>query len=218
MYFNDRIDAAQQLADALARYRASHPLILVIPRGAVPMGSVIADALDADLDVVLVHKLPAPWSSEFAIGAIDESGAIYLSREAAESGGDDAYLKQQAATQLENLRRRRALFSRGHAAIDPEGRVVIVVDDGLATGATMIAALKSVRRKGPAKLICAVPVAAPESLEAVQAYADEVVCLDAAPDFHAVGQFYREFPQVDDEEAVACLAQRSKPASSGERT
>lgn len=218
MYFNDRIDAAQRLADALAGYRASHPLILAIPRGAVPMGGVIAEALDADLDVVLVHKLHSPWNAEFAIGAIDESGVIYLSREAADFGGDDAYLKQQAAEQLESLRRRRALFSRGHAAVDPKGRVVIVVDDGLATGATMIAALKSVRRQNPAKLICAVPVAAQDSLEAIEPYADEVVCLAAPPDFHAVGQFYRDFPQVEDEEAVACLAQRSMPASSGERT
>ncbi len=206
MVFDSRIDAAQRLAAALAHYRGRNPLVLAIPRGAVEMGREIADELGGELDVVLVRKLGAPYSAEFAVGAIDETGWTYVAEHAAGAGADDAYLEREKRSQLETMRRRRAHYTPARPPIEPGGRIVIVVDDGLATGATMIAALHAARAKGPERLVCAVPVAAPDSLERVRAHCDEVVCLDAPPDFFAVGQFYREFRQVEDEEVVALLA------------
>jgi predicted phosphoribosyltransferase len=206
MRFRDRTDAATQLAAALAGFRGQNPLVLAIPRGAVPMGKVLAGKLGGELDIVLVRKLPAPGSPEFAVGAVDESGWAYIAPYAREVGADAEYLRKEQARQMETLRKRRAEYTPHRAAHDAAGRIAIVVDDGLATGATMIAALHAVRARKPARLVCAVPVAAPESLEKVRAYADEVVCLATPPEFHAVSQFYGSFPQVEDEEVVRLLA------------
>ena len=208
--FTDRADAALALAERLAAYSGLHPLILAIPRGAVPMAQGIAQALDGEVDVVLVRKLGAPFSAEFAVGAVDESGQIYRAPHAAQAGASDAYIEQEAARQLAVLRRRRERYTPLRPPIEPAGRIVIVVDDGLATGATMIAALRAVRAKQPAKLICAVPVAAPDSLAKVAGLADDVVCLHAPPDFAAVGQFYSHFDQVEDDEVAAILAAAGK--------
>ena len=205
-FFQSRSDAAWQLAQALQHYRKRNPLILAIPRGAVPMGRILARELQGELDVVLVRKLRAPFSRELAVGAIDESGWVYIAPHAAVSGADDAYLEREKHTQLETLRTRRAQYTPGRPPIDAKGRVVIIIDDGLATGATMIAALHASRAKQPEVLICAVPVAAPDSLERVQPYADETICLDAPPTFYAVGQFYGDFEQVEDEAVIAALA------------
>lgn len=211
MLFNDRMDAAEQLAQALHGYRGRHPLILAIPRGAVPMGKHLAERLDGELDVVLVRKLRAPGSPEFAVGSVDEGGWVYVAPHALAAGADEAYLDQEKRHQLRVLKERRGRYTPGRSAIDPEGRVTIVVDDGLATGATMIAALHAVRARNPALLVCAVPVASPDSLELVRPYADEVVCLHAPWDFHAVAQFYRVFEQVDDEKAMRLLQLGAAP-------
>ncbi|HET9734090.1 MAG TPA: phosphoribosyltransferase family protein [Burkholderiales bacterium] len=205
MRFRDRTDAATQLAAALAGFRGKNPLVLAIPRGAVPMGKVLAEKLQGELDIVLVRKLRAPGSPEFAVGAVDESGWAYIAHYAGEVGADEAYLREEKARQMETLRKRRAEYTPHRAAHDAAGRIAIVVDDGLATGATMIAALHAVRARKPARLVCAVPVAAPESLEKVRPYADEVVCLAAPEEFHAVSQFYSAFPQVEDEEVMRLL-------------
>jgi predicted phosphoribosyltransferase len=217
--FEDRLDAARQLADALAAWRGSNPLVLAIPRGAVPMGAALADALQGELDVVLVHKLSSRWNPEYAIGAIDESGWSFVSDP---GEADEAWLREEKARRLEGLRQRRAQYSPERPPIDARDRVAIIVDDGLATGATMIAALHAVRAQAPKRLICAVPVAAPDSLRKVEAYADEVVCLYAPWTFHAVGQFYRRFGQVEDDEVIACLQayrrgaeEKSAPAAGG---
>ncbi|MEN9314429.1 MAG: hypothetical protein RIS35_822 [Pseudomonadota bacterium] len=209
MIFDDRLDAARRLAAALVRWRGRNPLVLAIPRGAVPMGEVIAQALDGEFDVVLVRKLRAPFSPEFAVGAIDETGWTYLAEHAARAGADEAYLARERQEQLATLRRRRAEYTPDQPAIDPRDRIAIVVDDGLATGATMIAALHAVRARHPGRLVCAVPVAAPESLEEVRRWADEVVCLEAPAGFDAVGRFYRHFDQVDDAEVIRRLRARS---------
>ena len=203
--FADRTDAAHRLAAALSMYQGQHPLVLAIPRGAVAIGAWIARALDGELDPVLVRKLHAPGAPEFAIGAVDESGWVYLAPHAAAVGATPAYVNEQKLMEMEELARRRELYTPGRSRTTPPGRVVIVVDDGLATGATMLAALHAVRRQGPARLVCAVPVASPESVELVAQHADEVVCLETPRRFQAVSQFYRVFPQVADEEVVALL-------------
>jgi predicted phosphoribosyltransferase len=208
--FDSRADAARLLARPLAAYRGRNPLVLAIPRGAVPMGAALAQALQGELDVVLVRKLGAPRNPELAVGAVDETGWTYVAPHAAMAGADADYIAKEKAAQLALLRRRRGQYTPARGPADPAGRIAIVVDDGIATGASMIAALHSVRARNPAKLVCAVPVAAPESLEQVRPYADEVVCLEAPEEFHAVGQFYREFGQVEDEEVVALLAHRAE--------
>ena len=204
--FADRTDAARQLAAALSTYRGSNPLVLAIPRGGVPIGRIVADALGGELDVVLVRKLGAPFNRELAIGAVDERGAIHLEPHARRARADAAFVEEEASRELGLIRERRHRYRPGRAPIDPAGRTVIVVDDGLATGATMRAALSALRAMHPTRLVCAVPVAAPESLEAVEDLCDEVVCLLAPSDFYAVGQFYDDFLPVRDDDVVALLA------------
>jgi putative phosphoribosyl transferase len=203
--FSDRNEAATRLAEKLLAYQGKNPLVLAIPRGAVPMARVIADKLGGQFDVVLVRKLGAPSQSELAIGSIDESGWTYIAPFAASMGADQEYIAAEKRAQMETLRKRRAQYTPVRPPIDPAGRIVIVIDDGLATGATMISALHGLRERKPARLICAVPVAPPDTLLKVGEMADEVVCLEAPENFHAVGQFYRHFPQVEDSEVIALL-------------
>lgn len=205
MQFRDREEAANLLAETLAAYRGKNPLVLAVPRGAVPMGRVIADKLGGELDVVLVRKLGAPYQPELAIGSVDEQGHVFLTEHARRLGVDDIYLAREKRQQMEVLATRRRLYTAARPPIDPKGRIVLIVDDGIATGSTMIAALKSVRERKPAKLIAAAAVAPPENVERVRPYADDVVCLAMPSDFYAVGQFFQNFSQVDDAEVVVLL-------------
>jgi predicted phosphoribosyltransferase len=211
MRFRSREHAAELLTERLsADYKHKNPLVLGIPRGALPMAEIIADALGGELDVVLVHKLSHPDQPEFAIGAIDENGSVYLTEWAAELPAQ--VLEEEKHRQLAVLRRRRAQYTPLRPPIDPQGRIVIVVDDGIATGSTMIAALRAVRAKKPKKLICAVAAASPESARSIAREADTLVCLTAPAEFYAVGQFFDDFAQVTDED-VAAILQQYKPAT-----
>jgi len=212
MRFRNREHAAELLVERLRpSYKNKNPLVLGVPRGALPMAKIIADALGGELDVVLVHKLSHPESPELAIGAIDESGRAFISEWAADL--NPAYLEAEKKHQLEVLRRRRAAYTPLRAPIDPRGRIVIVVDDGIATGSTMIAALRAMRAKNPRKLVGAVAVASRSAARAMLHECDAMVCLNVQTDFYAVGQFFDDFSQVTDEDVIAILKQEKSKVS-----
>lgn len=204
--FDSRKEAALALARELSAYRGQHPLVLAIPRGAVEMACIIAEQLDGEADVVLVKKLGAPGNPEFAVGAVDETGWIWIADHAAQVGATADYLVLESRRQRERLNQRRRLYTPDRPPVDAGGRTVIVVDDGMATGATMMAALHAISVQEPVRLICAVPVASEEAVQQVQAHADRLVCLQVPRFFQAVGAFYRDFPQFDDAQVMQLLA------------
>jgi predicted phosphoribosyltransferase len=179
------------------------------------MAEIIADALEGELDVVLVHKLGAPYQQEFAIGSVSERGDVHLSEDIAAYGIERSHVDREVARQLEVLRKRRLAYTPVRPPISPEGRMVIVVDDGIATGWTMVAALRSIRPLKPSKLVAAMAVAPASAVERMKREADEVVCLSTPAAFYAVGQFFADFRQVTDEEVTEILARAA--ATSGKK-
>jgi predicted phosphoribosyltransferase len=207
--FRDRFTAGAELARSLHRYRGQpdhRPLVLGIPRGGVPVAAEIARRLDADLDVVVARKLGSPISPELAIGAVTADGGRYLNEEIIERlGVPPEYLERVTTEQSEEARRREAHFRGGLPRLEVGGRVVIVVDDGLATGATMRAAVRSVRMGRPARLIVAVPVGPGATCADLRREADEVICLYELDPFWAVGLYYQHFEPTEDAEVTRIL-------------
>jgi predicted phosphoribosyltransferase/dienelactone hydrolase len=208
--FRDRAAAGRVLADALVRRAPSRPVVYALPRGGVPVAAEVARALDAPLDLILARKIGSPQNRELALGAAvnGDKPEIVINREIAHALGiGEAEIRQLAAPEFEEIERRRAAYLGGSPPIPARGRTAILVDDGIATGASMEAAIHALRRRSPQKLILAVPVAPPDSLERLGGLVDEVVCLAAPADFYGVGQFYREFHQLNDAEVVALMKQ-----------
>jgi len=204
--FRNRFDAGRRLADALADRGVTADVVLGIPRGGLPVARVVADALGAPLDVIVASKIGAPDSPEVAIGAVASDGTVWRNEDLlAATGASDAYFERERRRETGVAREKLRRYRGTDGSPDLAGRRVVVVDDGLATGATAIAALRQVRAAGADRLTLAVPVGSPRSLEAVRAEADDVVCVESPSEFRAVGQFYRSFEQVSDEEAMAAL-------------
>jgi predicted phosphoribosyltransferase len=206
--FRNREDAALKLAQRLKGQELHDPLVLAIPRGGVVTGAVLARELGADLDVVLSHKLRAPMEPELGVGAISEDGQVYLNPYAEEVLDLPAsYLAEERRHQLGEIARRKKLFRAVRPEAAVAGRSVIVTYDGIATGSTMIAALQAVKTQKPREVIVAVPLASPDRLGEVRCWCDDVVCLLAPEEFWAIGQFYEDFTQVEDEEVVKLLSE-----------
>ena len=211
--FADRADAGRRLAARLARFKGERPVVLALPRGGVPVGFEIALRLEAPLDVVLVRKLGHPLSPELAVGAVadgEKPVKVIEDAAAAELGVTRRYLEAEIARQLSIIEERRRVYFKDRPPLDLRQASAIVVDDGIATGATMRAALRATRLRAPAKLVLAVPVAPESALEALRAEVDEVVFIAAPEDFGAVGHFYVDFAQVEDEVVIALLDRAAK--------
>lgn len=208
MRFADRTEAGQRLAVALAGLDHADPVVLALPRGGVPVAAEVARALGAPLGLVMVRKIGLPGQPELALGAVVDGDRPDLEVNtdiAHQMGLDRLDIVKLAEPELAEITRRRALYMAGRAALPLTGRTVIIVDDGIATGATIRAALRSVRRHAPARVVLAVPVASSEALAPLQAMADEVICLVTPDHFNAVGAYYADFAQISDSQVIALL-------------
>jgi putative phosphoribosyl transferase len=206
--FADRTDAGRQLAAKLLRFRDESPVVLALPRGGVAVGFEIATALGAPLDIVLVRKIGAPRQPELALGAIVGNGTVERVIDPAmlaELDVSKTYIEDEVARQTAVIEQRRKLYYRNRQPTDVRRCTVLVVDDGIATGATMRAALRAIRRREPRKLVLAVPVAPAETIEALRGEVDEIVCLAMPEPFWAIGAFYSDFRQVEDRDVLRLL-------------
>jgi predicted phosphoribosyltransferase len=214
MPFADRTDAGRKLAQALAAYKDQHAVVLALPRGGVPVAAQVAAALKAPMDLILVRKIGVPMQPELAMGAVVDGASPLIVRNEdviALAGVEEAEFKSVCDRELAEIERRRKLYLGGRERIEVAGKVAIVVDDGIATGATTRAALRATRARKPRKLVLAVPVAPTDSLAAMKAEADEVVCLEDYESFGAIGYYYSDFRQTSDQEVIDTLA-RFAPA------
>jgi predicted phosphoribosyltransferase len=208
MPFQNRTDAGLKLAKALAAYGDQQPVILALPRGGVPVAAEVAWALHASLDLILVRKIGVPIQPELAMGAVVDGGAPIIERNEDViqlAGIDEGEFKAICDSELAEIERRRRRYLGSRARADIAGRTAIVIDDGVATGATTRAALRATRLRGPKKLVLAVPVAPTDALAALRGDADEVVCLEDYEFFGAIGAYYADFSQIGDEEVIKLL-------------
>jgi putative phosphoribosyl transferase len=209
--FADRRAAGRQLSERLEHLRPDNPLVLALPRGGVPVGFEIAERLDAPLDIVLVRKIGVPWQPELALGAVVDGAdpQVLINDDlATELAIDENYITSETARQLQEIERRREIYLGDRASIPLAGRTVIIVDDGIATGSTVRAALCAARKAGAAKIVLAVPVAPEDTLARLRAQVDETVCLASPNPFIAVGAHYAEFRQLADADVVTLLEER----------
>jgi putative phosphoribosyl transferase len=207
--FANRDEAGRELARRLMAFRKQAPVVLALPRGGLPVAAPIAEALNAPLDLMLVRKIGVPGHRELAVGAIagaDGQTMVTNPDVAAMAGLDRRDIEQLADAERAELRRRQALYLQGRAPIDLAGKTVILVDDGIATGATAKAAVLALRRATPNRIVLAVPVASTEAVAALRPLVDEIICLAIPSVFHAVGTHYHDFPQVEDAEVIDILA------------
>ncbi|MGD0948652.1 MAG: phosphoribosyltransferase [Candidatus Binatia bacterium] len=218
--FKNRKDAGRKLAARLLKYKDEHPVVLALPRGGVPVAYEVARALNAPLDIVVVRKLGAPGQPELGVGAVadgDHPQSVLNEEVLRALDVSDDYLNREAEAELKEIRRRQELYRGGRAPEPIEGRTAIVIDDGIATGGSVRAALRGVRRSDPKQLVLAVPVAPPDTVESLQPEVDELVCLSMPFFFHAVGQFYEDFSQTTDEEVVELLQAARRQMASARR-
>jgi len=214
MKFADRYAAGRQLAATLAHLEDRAPVVLALPRGGVAVGFEIAQALGAPLDIVLVRKIGVPWQPELALGAVTDGASpeTFIDEDLAKALDiPESYVQEETARQLEEIERRRRSYCAGRPPIAITGRAAIVVDDGIATGATMRVALRSLRRRNPAHLVLAVPVAPPQTLAELRKEADETICLEMPAMLGAIGFYYRDFHQMSDAEVTDLLARAAQP-------
>ncbi len=210
MSFRDRSDAGRRLAKALAGYKDRQPVILALPRGGVPVAAEVAAALNAPLDLILVRKIGVPFQPELAMGAVVDGGAPIIVRNEdviRHAGIDESEFKAVCDDEIAEIERRRQRYLGSRKHVDVSGRTAIVIDDGIATGATTRAALRATRMRKPKRLVLAVPVAPTESLSELRHDADDVVCLEDHEFFGAIGVYYADFSQVPDEEVIEILKQ-----------
>jgi putative phosphoribosyl transferase len=206
MFFHDRDDAGRQLATAVAKLGLRDVIVLAIPRGGVVVAKQVADALGAPLDLVVARKIGAPGNPEYAIGAVAQDGEPVIDDLAVNAAARGAeYIRVESGRQAEEVRRRLRQYRGDRQYPELEGKTVVVVDDGIATGSTVKAAIRSLRKRRPRLLVLAVPVAPPETLQALSPEVDEIVCLAAPEAFSAVGEFYEDFRQVEDSEVEEIL-------------
>lgn len=219
-FFRDRVEAGRLLAQQVARLGLAAPVVVALPRGGIPVAAQLAQTLHAPLELMIVRKLGAPGQPELAVGAVadaDPPEVVLDERLAAITGADRGVLEAAMLQALKEIARRREVYLRGRAQLALEGRDVVVVDDGIATGASMKAALRASRRRKPARLVLAVPVASQESLEELSPLVEQVVCLARPQPFHSVGAHYADFRQVEDDEVLALLDAADAAHREGQR-
>ncbi len=206
MFFEDRYQAGEKLAEKLSPYRGQQPLIFAVPRGGVTVAKVVWDSLGGELDLIITRKIGAPYQPELAIGAVTSDGFVMINESVASRlNVSGAYIDRAAGEEQIEIQRRLEMYRGNRPLPDVDNRLVILVDDGVATGYTILAALRGLKEKNPLKLILAVPVGPPDTFSMLENEVDELVYLEAPPHFAAVGQFYRNFNQVSDAEVSAML-------------
>jgi putative phosphoribosyl transferase len=204
--FRDRTDAGEQLADALRGAGVDADVVLAIPRGGLPLGRPVADTLDAPLDIVVAKKIGAPGNPEYAIGAVAADGSVWRNEEAiARTGASEDYFESERETEAQAAREKADRYRGDRPEPDLAGKTIVVVDDGVATGSTARACLAQVEAAEPERVVLAVPVGPPDSINDLESLADEVVCLETPRTFRGVGQFYERFDQVTDDAAMTYL-------------
>lgn len=209
--FEDRVDAGDRLAEAVRKREPAIDIVLAIPRGGLPLGRAVADALGVPLDVVVAKKIGAPWNPELAIGAVASDGSEWRNEALIERAGvEEASIANHQRREAEAAREKADRYRSDRSALDLRGKRVLLVDDGVATGATTRACLTRLRNAGVARVELAVPVGPPNTIERLGSEADTVICLETPSQFDAVGQFYRSFEQVSDEEAIGYLDRSSR--------